>query len=40
MIPIGWPRGRYGRPPRESVDSKLSWNDFDASTLESARPIA
>lgn len=23
LLPIGWPQGRHGRPPRESVDSKL-----------------
>jgi nitroreductase len=39
MIPIGWPLGKHGRPPRESVDSKLFWNDFDASTLRDERPI-
>ena len=38
MIPIGWPRGRHGRPPRQGVDSKLFWNEFDASTLEDSRP--
>lgn len=25
LLPIGWPRGRYGRPPRRSVDACLSW---------------
>lgn len=30
MIPVGWPRGRYGRPPRESVDSKLFFDRFEA----------
>ncbi len=39
MIPIGWPLGRHGRPPRESVDKKLFWNEFDASTLAESRPI-
>ena len=39
MIPIGWPLGRHGRPPRQSVDTKLHWNGFDASSLEAARPI-
>ncbi len=38
MIPIGWPRGRYGRPPREPVDSRLFFDRFDASTLDSRRP--
>ena len=23
LLPIGWPLGRYGRPPREPVDAKL-----------------
>jgi len=39
MIPIGWPLGRHGRPPRESVDSKLFFNEFDASTLSEHRSI-
>jgi nitroreductase len=30
MLPIGWPRGRYGRPPRRSVDDCLFWERFDA----------
>ena len=29
LIPIGWPQGRYGTPPRESVDSKLCFERFD-----------
>ncbi len=29
LLPIGWPRGRYGRPPRRSVDSCLYWNRYD-----------
>ncbi|MDJ0868025.1 MAG: nitroreductase family protein [Myxococcota bacterium] len=28
MIPIGWPRGRYGRPPRRSVDESLHFERF------------
>jgi len=40
MIPIGWPLGRHGRPPRVSVDTKLFWDEFDASTLGKERPIA
>ncbi len=39
MIPIGWPVGRHGVPPRESVDSKLWFNAFDATTREAKRPI-
>ncbi len=30
LIPIGWPRGRYGRPPRRSVDDCLFFERFDA----------
>jgi nitroreductase len=29
LRPIGWPLGRYGRPPRESVDQKLCFERFD-----------
>lgn len=29
LLPIGWPAGRYGTPPRESVDEKLCWERFD-----------
>ena len=25
LIPIGWPQGRHGRPPRDPVDEKLFW---------------
>jgi len=39
MIPIGWPLGKHGRPPRASVDTKLFFNEFDASTLSDERPI-
>jgi len=39
MIPIGWPAGKHGRPPRKSVDEKLFWNAFDATTLSEDRPI-
>lgn len=28
LIPIGWPLGRYGRPPRHPVDACLSWDRF------------
>lgn len=40
MLPIGWPLGRHGVPPRESVDSKLYFNAFDASDLTTKRVIA
>ncbi len=29
MIPIGWPKGRHGRPPRKSVDECLFWERYD-----------
>jgi len=28
LLPIGWPRGRYGRPPRRPVEECLSWERF------------
>jgi len=28
LLPIGWPRGRYGRPPRRSVDECLFWERY------------
>ena len=28
LIPIGWPVGKHGRPPRRSVDSCLHWEVF------------
>ena len=28
LLPIGWPLGRYGRPPRRSVDECLFWERF------------
>ena len=40
MLPIGWPLGRYGVPPRESVDSKLYFNEFDAPSAGTKRKIA
>lgn len=39
MLPIGWPLGKHGKPPREPVDQKLYFNEFDASSLEPSRPI-
>lgn len=30
LIPIGWPRGRHGRPPRRSVDDCLFWERFES----------
>ncbi len=29
LIPIGWPLGRYGRPPRRPVEDCLSWERYD-----------
>lgn len=28
LLPIGWPAGRYGRPPRLSVDECLHWERY------------
>jgi nitroreductase len=33
MLPIGWPLGKYGRPPRRPVDESLYWERFDASRV-------
>ena len=30
LIPIGWPLGKYGRPPRRSVDECLHWERVGA----------
>ena len=30
LLPIGWPLGRHGRPPRRSVDTCLFFDRFDA----------
>ena len=29
LIPIGWPRGKFGRPPRRSVDECLHFERFE-----------
>ena len=29
LLPIGWPLGKYGRPPRRSVDESLYWERFE-----------
>jgi hypothetical protein len=39
MLPIGWPLGKHGVPPRESVDEKLFFNEFDASSTTKERKI-
>jgi nitroreductase len=36
MLPIGWPVGRHGRPPRRSVDGCLFWERFDADAERAA----
>jgi nitroreductase len=28
LLPIGWPTGKFGRPPRKSVDEKLHFERF------------
>lgn len=30
LLPIGWPLGRYGQPPRKPVDTCLHWERFEA----------
>ncbi|MDP6980092.1 MAG: nitroreductase family protein [Myxococcota bacterium] len=30
LLPIGWPLGRHGRPPREPVDTKLHFERYEA----------
>jgi nitroreductase len=31
LLPIGWPLGRFGRPPRRPVDACLHWERFAGS---------
>ncbi len=38
LIPIGWPLGRYGRPPRRSVDEVLFFNRVDRDLTRRERP--
>jgi nitroreductase len=40
MLPIGWPKGRHGRPPRRSVDRCLFWERFDAGAERAAEESA
>lgn len=28
LIPIGWPKGKFGRPPREPIDTKLHFEQY------------
>ena len=30
LLPIGWPMGKHGRPPRRPVDESLHWERFSA----------
>ncbi len=38
LLPIGWPEGRYGRPPRRSVDTCLHFERFDSERAAAGRP--
>ena len=39
LLPIGWPRGRFGRPPRRSVDECLHFERYDPDAAAgAARP--
>jgi nitroreductase len=29
LMPIGWPLGKHGRPPRRRIDTCLQWERFD-----------
>jgi len=40
LLPIGWPLGRHGRPPRRPVDDCLFFERCDAAALERQRPTA
>jgi hypothetical protein len=33
LLPIGWPKGRYGRPPRASIDEKLFFDRVEGLDL-------
>lgn len=35
LIPIGWPRGKFGRPSRRSIDECLYFDKFDSETVDS-----
>jgi hypothetical protein len=35
LLPIGWPLGKHGRPPRKAVDECLSWERLDPRLIES-----
>jgi nitroreductase len=36
LLPIGWPMGRYGRPPRRPVDECLHFERYEARGAEEA----
>ena len=38
MIPIGWPLGKHGRPPRRPVEASLSFERFDPELVGESRP--
>jgi len=37
LLPIGWPRGHFGRPPREPVQSKLHFEQVEPGALPARR---
>ena len=34
LLPIGWPKGKFGRPPRESIDAKLHFERYEEGTQD------
>ncbi len=36
LLPIGWPSGRFGRPPRKSVDEVLFFDQVDEAVVSSS----
>jgi len=30
LLPVGWPVGKHGRPPRKPIDESLHWERFEA----------
>jgi hypothetical protein len=38
MLPIGWPRGRFGRPTRRPVDACLHFERFDPERERAPEP--
>jgi nitroreductase len=37
LLPIGWPKGRYGRPDRKPVDERLFVDRFDLTAIQARR---